>query len=369
MRFGKRIEVCGKRMATWLLARLLSGSTSEVGIPPLSEIRSVLLVRPNFRMGNMLMVTPAIRGVRQELLDASIGLVTTSSYSSMLNECSDLNDTHVLTRGMSWQWWKLVLLIREIRFARYDLVVDCSEGESLLGAAFAVFSGARFRLGPKGSKQEAVFNLRGSIDGHSKHRIMRLLLLLGHVGIKIDDYSMVLSLNVSQNHWAAVRWKQLGCESERPVVGINLGARGDKRWPLSCFKALIDHLILGDCRVLLFAGPEELDRLASLKEGLPAEVCVDTTDEPCLFAALLKKCSVFVTSDTGPMHLAVAVGTPTVAIFTRSNFEVYGPLGPDNRIVHDPYKCEINSVLSAVKERIDPVWYIPMFDRHATPAV
>jgi len=353
MSLGKRLEVFGKRLATQILTRVLVGASEEVLPPSVDAIRSVLFVRPNFRMGNMLMVTPAIQAVRKALPHVHVGLLTTSAYAHMLKDDLVLNRVHVLTRNMGWMWWPLVRLLRDIRSMKYDLVVDCSEGESLLGAAFIVFSKAPYRLGPVEGKQAAVFNLRPSMDGGSKHRIVRLLFLLEYVGIGTNNYSMRLDLNEAEHRWANSRWERWGFDSGVPVVGINLGARGEKRWSLANFKMLIDCLLDQSCRILLFAGPQELDRLGALEDILPAEVRIDTTHDPRRFAALIANCSVFVTADTGPMHLAVAVGTPTVAIFTRSNYEVYGPLGSRHRVVFDPNNSELESVLSSVVEILE----------------
>ena len=348
MRIGKRLEVIGKQWATLILGKILDNRNQVLDPPSLGDIKSVLFVRPNFRMGNMLLLTPAISAARHSIPEAHIGLLTTTTYADMLNDQSDLDEVHVLTRGMTWKWWQLLRLVCGIRSRRYDLVVDCSEGESLLGSVFIAFSRARFRLGLAGSKQEAVFNLRATIRGSSKHRIVRLLELLKYVGIRAKTHSMRLDLDETALAWAAGQWSQWNLGRETPVVGINIGARGDKRWPLHCFVSLMNGLINKKYQVILFAGPQELDRLEKLDKQLPSEVIIDTTDVPSRFAALIKSCSVFVTGDTGPMHLSVAVGTPTVSIFLKSNFEEYGPLGSSNRVVFDPRGRKGSTALSAI---------------------
>ena len=117
-------------------------------------------------------------------------------------------------------------------------------------------------------------------------------------------------------------------------VGVNIGARGSKRWPIEHFLDVIRELDRKGCSVIVFAGPQELDRLNELTGALPDSVVVDTTSEPRRFAALLQTCSLFVTCDTGPMHLAIAVGTPTLAIFVRDNADRFGPIGPRHRVLY-----------------------------------
>jgi len=350
MRIGKSIEVKGKQFATWLLAKVLGDQNRELDPPKLSDLRSVLFVRPNFRMGNMLLATPAFHAARECLPDARISLLTTSAYVHMLHGHPDLDRVHILTRKMIWNLWALFSLVKEIRAARYDLVVDCSEGESLLGASFIGFSKAPYRLGMKGSKQEAFFNLSIPVRPTSTHRIDKLLDLMDGIGIRSENRSMKLSLARDDLDWAEQLWSSWNIKPGRLSVGINIGARGDKRWPIKHFLQLVEELIRMDVTPIIFAGPQELDRLAEMDGKMPEEVIIDTTNVPGRFAALLSRCSVFVTGDTGPMHLAAAIGTPTIAIFIRNNFQAYCPQGEKHRTLYSETGVTFEEVLSAINQ-------------------
>ena len=314
------------------------------------NIHRVLFVRPNFRMGNMLLITPGFNAVRQRYPDAEIGYLTTSAYGHMLHNHTDLDYVHELTRGMTWRVWELVPFVRQIRNLRYDLVIDCSEGASLLGAAFVGFSRARYRLGFEGGPNESVFNIRAPASNPSDHRIDKLLALLAYVGFVSSNRTMALSLAQTDKDWAGEQWKRWEIPTESYCVGINLGARGIKRWPLECFERVVQGLIHENIQPILFVGPEELDRLSKMETQLPSQVIIDTTHDPSRFAALLNRCSVFLTCDTGPMHLAVAVGTPTVAIFRVHNFNLIGPLGSIHRTIYDPDATKADEALSAILE-------------------
>jgi ADP-heptose:LPS heptosyltransferase len=104
--------------------------------------------------------------------------------------------------------------------------------------------------------------------------------------------------------------------------------------------------------LLVFLGPEERAREAEIRAALgPAHY----VDEPDLrkVAALLAACRAVLTPDAGPMHLAVASGAPTVAVFVRRNFERWGPRPPRGRVVYDPDGSRASEVLDALRKLAD----------------
>ena len=304
-------------------------------------------------MGNLLLITPGFRAIRENLPQANIACLTTDAYGRMLYEHDDLDQLHELSRDMTWKLWKLIAFVRQIRKQRYDLVIDGSEGTSLLGAAFVAVSKAKYRLGFDGSPFAPIFNLRAPTCDPADHRISKLLSLLSYIGIHSEAQAMKLPLSAADRAWAADRWKAWSIPEDTACVGINLGARGSKRWPLRNFDRVIRQLIEAGIQPILFVGPQELDRLNKMESQLPEQVIIDTTHDPCRFAALLGRCSVCLTCDTGPMHLAISVGTPTVALFRINNFNLVGPLGSLHRILYDKDGDQAEEALKAVLELLN----------------
>jgi ADP-heptose:LPS heptosyltransferase len=118
-----------------------------------------------------------------------------------------------------------------------------------------------------------------------------------------------------------------------PTVGINCGGRGTKRISLEHFLAIGDRLAREGVRVEFILGPDE----TALRAGLEARL-----REGCTLLApmtlknlmtVFKRYRVFISSDTGPMHLAWTMGIPTVAIFVDSELEKFRPLAPGSMAV------------------------------------
>jgi heptosyltransferase III len=134
-----------------------------------------------------------------------------------------------------------------------------------------------------------------------------------------------------------------------PSLGVFVGGRSrhGKRWPADNFVRLIRNLTVRGVRVAVFVGPEERDLMGYFKDHTAPNTPV--IFEPSLrkFAAMVSRCRLFLTCDSGPMHLACALGVRTVAIFQNGDFHRWGPPPALARIVHDPQGVSLESVESA----------------------
>jgi heptosyltransferase-2 len=129
------------------------------------------------------------------------------------------------------------------------------------------------------------------------------------------------------------RWREVaGVAGTAPVVGIFPGGNASsRRWEPARFAELADRLARGGARVVVFGGPSER-ALAAQVAGTTALDVSGKTDLP-LLAAALADCHLLVTNDSGPMHLAAAVGTPTVSLWGAGDPAVTAPLGAGHELL------------------------------------
>jgi len=126
-------------------------------------------------------------------------------------------------------------------------------------------------------------------------------------------------------------------DSGSPLVGLFPGAgHPSRRWPLEQFASLADFLIRNDqVMVLVFLGPEERDFIKEIRRQFPPSVVIlDQLTIPQL-AAAQARLAAFVSNDTGPMHLASAVGTPVVLLLDKRAPESYLPQGERHRVIYN----------------------------------
>jgi ADP-heptose:LPS heptosyltransferase len=352
---AKRLERFGKRLIASGLAGLQRSEIRSVEELDLSRVRRVLFVRVNPRMGNLLLTTPGFATARESLPDAEIDVLTTSAYSALLDGNPDLD--HVLTLDR----WKLVRprtffgLIRRLRRRQYDLVIDCSGGKSISGALLAGFSRGHWRVVLESGRYKAGFNVLAAPEPGHTHKVDALLALLESIGMPAGSPDLKVVLSADERRWAKRQWRKWGFSADQVTVGVNIGARGDKRWPMDYFLDVVRWLDEDvSAQVVMFVGPQEGDRLNEVEYRLPAGVIVDTTSEVRRFAALLERCAVVITADTGPMHLATAVGVPTVSIFVKRSSEFFAPRGRMHRVVHveNGGAAPVIDVLSDLRDRL-----------------
>jgi lipopolysaccharide heptosyltransferase II len=138
-------------------------------------------------------------------------------------------------------------------------------------------------------------------------------------------------------------------EGHRPFIGINAGAEYGpaKRWPAENFIEVAKAVAIEiPCRWMIFGGPADVPLAGKIESELRAHMqddraLVNVAGKTNLteLCELLKFCQLLITNDTGPMHLADALGTPLVAIFGSTSAPLTGPTGKHSRVINVPVEC------------------------------
>ena len=114
-----------------------------------------------------------------------------------------------------------------------------------------------------------------------------------------------------------------------------------RRWPLEYFAELVDLAIQRlEARVVLFGAPDEVhyvDRAIAMMRENPANIAGRTSLQEVI--ALMAKLDLFITNDSGPLHLAYAVGTPTISLYGPESPARYGPIGPKHSTIFKGIDC------------------------------
>jgi heptosyltransferase-3 len=323
---------------------------------PSEKISKILLVRANFRLGNSILALPSIELLRNAYPAAKIDFVG-SPVSRVLSANLPLDTHYQLARRFPKSAWDYVPLLWKLRRVKYDLAVEVSCSQSALGAFVVGLSGARVKIGRKG-KWDFWYDVkipRGA--DFSKYRVLpRFVEAMG-----LPAYDALPRIILSDAEIAAADGilRSAGLKLEAPIIGVFVGGRKrhGKRWPINNFTSLIQTLSARGVQVAVFLGPEERSLSTYLTGGLPAHVPVIFEPSLRVFAALVSRCPLFLSCDSGPMHLACAVGVNTIAIFQSKNFNRWGPPPERARIVYDPGGVSVEMVAAACLaeyERLEP---------------
>lgn len=242
-------------------------------------------------------------------------------------------------------WRSALRVVKEVRAQRYDTLVDC-EQFSLLSAMFGVASGIRRRLGfvPLGGAGSRARFFAGGVPFDARRSMygnfVRLLRLI-EPGLA-EDFSP-RPIDIGQDAVAAVqRWWEERVPREAPyVVALHLGTgpMAYKQWPIARFAALAAEICRrapGAVIILTGTGSDSnaVREFCNLFDGLA--VNATSLGSVAETAALLHRCDLLVTNDTGVMHLGASVGTPTVGLFGATSPIQWGPLGKQSTYVFRP---------------------------------
>jgi ADP-heptose:LPS heptosyltransferase len=204
-------------------------------------------------------------------------------------------------------------------------------------------------------------------DRVNKHAIDRNFDLLHAVGIEASDRTLELFLAESDRVYAREALAAKGVRADGLKVGLFPGAGWKLReWMPERFAAIGDLVAKRfGAQVLLFGGPNELELVNHVAGLMAAESISFAGNLPIRqFAALVAQCDLFITNDTGPMHIAAAMHTPTVALFGPGNHIRFQPIDPIHTTIrhHVPCnpckqftdKCKDNICMKLIT--VDEVW-------------
>jgi heptosyltransferase-2 len=299
----------------------------------------IAVLLPNW-VGDLAMATPAIRALRGNFPEATLVGIAKPYLLDLLNG-SPWFDTLIPAEHQRWLgprgFWQTVAALRSLKL---ETVVSLRG--TLRGALMSYASGAKTRVGYGQQSFSRAYTHRylPTLDAAGKQAESAVDIYLQTAGLLGSETSNTqLELTATPNDEALTErvWRRLQLPSAQNVVMFNAGAAqgAAKLWPLEKFAQLAQQCVdTWGVHVLVNCGPKEKEQAKEIVQLANRPRVVSLADEEQLpfglLKGLLRRVRLLVTTDSGPRHLAAAVGTPTVAIF--------GPVDP--RICHNYNPCE-----------------------------
>jgi heptosyltransferase-3 len=225
----------------------------------------------------------------------------------------------VVSRSFVMRPWRFVALFARLRRMHYDVAVEGGMG-SFSGALYAYLTGARYRIG-RGAELETFLNVRVP-PVRVSHAYDKRVAFAAQLAVRCPDHP-VYEISAAEDGAALASLGQWGLAEGsvvQPFVALFVGGHLEKRWPAAWWIELARSLTRLGAQVVVFLGPEELKSEWRYRHALPPSVRVIPPQPLRFFAALLHAARLIVTPDSGPMHLAVAVGVPVIALLRRSGY-------------------------------------------------
>jgi lipopolysaccharide heptosyltransferase II len=306
------------------------------------RIRRILLVRVDM-IGDLVLTTPAIRALRLAYPDATIDVLAMRASAGVLDGDPDINriltcDVNAWMAPANWlraeTWREIGAFLRETRSPRYDLAISvCGD----IGSVLTRLTGARRRIGYAGEAYPHFMTdpAPGKRYVTPQHEVRYVLDLARAAGGKVEQVEARPTLFVKPDAQATIsqvlREQRERTGARGPIVAIHPGARNGtaKRWPMRHYAELGDRLVAElDALVVVTGAPNELALSHEIMWRMTAPA-FDLTGKTSLqeLVALMAESDLVITGDSGPMHIACAVETPTVALHGPTDPAQSGPTG------------------------------------------
>jgi len=299
-------------------------------------------------IGDLILALPAFRSVKEEFPGVELFVLTLEKNRGVVD--GDAAITEVFTydgtkKGLA-ALGALFRLLLNIRREAFDASV-CMYPVGLRSALIGYLSGAFVRVAQNVWKLRHfyfLFTLRVPVRSGT-HAVEMNLDLVRALGVKARADSLKLSVAVSDKHRglaAAFKVEQSISKNDMLIaIHAGAGAWGRSRlWPAENFAALADRLIdRYRAKVVFIGAAGEEKTFNAVKDKMRNKPVFFGSHSLKVTAVFLESCSLFIGNNSGPMHLAAAMKTPTLGIFGDTDPRIHRPFGGNNAVVRKGLDC------------------------------
>ncbi len=283
----------------------------------LEQIERILIIRLA-PLGETVLTTPVIRALRQHFRDAYIAYMVAPTREDLVSANPHLNEILTYQRSVP-------KLIYQIVRRRFQMAIVLQPTFRLVLHTF--FARIPFRVGFETNAGGQKLLSLAVPNNTTQHETQRYLDVVRALGIEVTDDEPEVFVDSGGAAWANNFLESQKLNDSHPIIGLNPGAAtAYRRWEASNFAVLGDRLHdTYGAHIVITTGPREGELAAQVAKQMSHAPIIVSQATPMELAALLQQCDLYISNDTGPMHLSTAVKTPTVALFGASNLIHWAP--------------------------------------------
>ncbi len=314
-----------------------------------SRAKNLLCIRLDC-MGDVLMMTPAIRALKWSASKRRITLLTSPSAAAIAPFIPEIDDT--IAYAAPWMKSTSVrgpesdfAMMRTLRERRFDAaVIFTTYSQSPLPAAMLCqLAGIPLRLAH--CRENPYFLLTDWVhetepQSQIRHEVHRQLELVAAINCRTPDERLSLRIPDPDLAWARHRLRSLGIDAAQPWIILHPGAGApSRRYPQELWKAVAHELAARIACPLVFTGGEnEIPLVQGIMQGVPRSHTEAGRLDVGKLAALISLAPLMIANNTAPAHIAAAVGTPIVDLYALTNPQ-HGPWQVASRVLFHDVSC------------------------------
>lgn len=304
----------------------------------MTDYRRILIIKPS-SLGDIVHALPTLSALKAQFPRASISWLVKREWADLLKRAEHLYRAWPVGGGL-YGW---LVEARALRAARFDLVIDLQG--LLRSGIMAWLAGAPVRIGFANAREGSprFYTDRVDVPDPDIHAIDRYFLVAKALGATVPSQPIYALRSSVADHDRVARLREAkGLSGDRPWIAMAVSARWPtKRWPAAFFAEAADRIHQERlARVALIGGPEDREVAEQVMGAMKTEAA-DLVGgcSVGLLPALLQTAGLLVSNDSGPMHVAAAVGTPVVALFGPTSPARTGPYGREHLVLRNPVPC------------------------------
>ena len=308
-----------------------------------SKVDRILIIMMG-GIGNMIFLTPALKALREVYPSSMISFLLGPYGAEEVIEGSNLIDKKIIVDHKKYKGFAgKIKLIHELKRENFNLSITSTGTNPLKSGLLCYLARVECRLGESIKRKGYFYNLKIAWD-EDRHEVENNISLVQKLGIKVKDKSLYIHRSPEDEIFAQRIFADHNLD-QKLVVGMHPGSGMHqaefKRWPKERFAQLADRLVNDHkASVIIFGGPEETDLANEIKKLMKTDPLVMTGKTTLAqTAALIKKCSLFISNDSGLLHVACAVNPSTIGIYGPTNHRRTGPYSDSAVIIRKKLDC------------------------------
>lgn len=322
----------------FLIKALLWVFTPEHFEKPFSSYPNNFLIVSTTGLGDTIWSTPALRSLRQTYPDAHIAILTSEIGAKVLEHNQHIDEIFVLSGSTLFSLFRFYFSLKRRQF---DAALIFHSSQRILLPFCALLKIPKI-VGTFGMHKDLDSFLTHALEKKHQHEIERRFAIAKAVGTHINDYSLEMVVRKDEEKAVDRFLEGHGIPNHIPLIGLHPGAKNAfKQWTPKNFIEVGNrlHQHLGS-QIFITGDHSEALLLLEIASKIPGAIPIAGELPLSVLTALIKRMSIFISNDTGPMHIAFAVGTPTVAIFGPTDPKICGPYYLKNvEVIAVPKTC------------------------------
>ena len=305
--------------------------------PNLNQVKRILIITL-FRIGDSVYATPVLREVKRQFPDVVIDLVCCNYTAAVFQNNPNLRNIFILKNGL----FEFLRLIRVLQKKKYDLVIDLTADDKIAGALIARLSNASYCLGYNIYKRGFLLDRAVPLPKGELHATQIFLNLLEELGIPVHSNQPEIFITDNEEEETENLLKKYAINKHDFVIGLHPGANfssqrlSEKKWALLC-DSIQEKF---GKKVVICGGPKDLQVIKSIHEqALKPVIAIDELPDLRATIALIGHCDILLCNNSGPLHIAEALGTPTLSWMGPTIPYRWYPIGPLHQVIRKEVDC------------------------------